>query len=101
MPQPPNVNADEFTGSFDTTSGDNLFKATFGGSFGDISLGVGVMPAMMSADDVVADLTAQGSLEGGGALGPVDLIYVAIPEPSTMALLVFGLIGLTACLRRR
>ena len=31
-----------------------------------------------------------GSLAGGGDLGPVDLIY--IPEPSTLALLSFGVL---------
>ena len=46
----------------------------------------------MSADDVAADLSAVGSLEGGGDLGEVDLVY--IPEPSTVVLFLFGIMGL-------
>ena len=74
-------------GAFDNFAADNIFKATFGGSFGDISFG-NVMPAGLSEADVNADLTAVGSLEGGGELGPVDLIY--IPEPSTLLLVALA-----------
>ena len=42
----------------------------------------------------MSDLTVVGSLEGGGDLGNVDLIYV--PEPSTLVLLTLGLLGLAA-----
>ena len=53
-----------------------------------------------SAEDVVAnDLTVIGSLDGGGGLGDVDLVY--IPEPSTVALLVLGLAGTLATRRRK
>lgn len=48
---------------------------------------------------MVADLTAVGSLAGGGALGDVDLVY--IPEPTSLILLTLGLYGLTAMRRRR
>ena len=45
------------------------------------------------------DLTAVGSLAGGGDLGAVDLIYV--PEPSAVMMLVVGLMGLIGFARRR
>ena len=75
-------------GAFDNFAADNIFKATFGGSFGDITFG-NVMPAGLSEADVAADLSAVGSLAGGGDLGEVDLVY--IPEPSTLALALLAL----------
>ena len=47
-------------------------------------------------DANTGDFTVVGSLAGGGALGNVDLIYVPVPEPSTMLLAVLGLLGLSA-----
>ena len=89
--------AQNLGGSFDNDADNNIFKATFGGSFGSLSFG-NVAQAGLSADAVVADLTAVGSLAGGGDLGNVDLIYV--PEPSSIVLVLLGLIALTARLRR-
>ena len=77
-------------GAFDNDVDANIFKATFGSSFGSISFG-NVARTGLSEDFVVNDLTVVGSLEGGGGLGDVDLVYV--PEPSTLALLVFGVLG--------
>ena len=85
-------------GAFDNFAGDNIFKATFGGSFGNITFG-NVLPAGMSEADVTADLTAVGSLAGGGDLGDVDLVF--IPEPSALLLIVLGLLGVTSRIRRR
>ena len=75
-------------GAFDNFAADNIFKATFGGSFGSIEFGQ-VLPGGLSREAVVADLSAVGSLAGGGELGDVDLIY--IPEPSAVVFLVLGL----------
>jgi hypothetical protein len=80
--------AQNLGGSFDNDSDNNIFKATFGDSFGTLSFGNVAQPGL-SADFVANDLTAVGSLAGGGDLGAVDLIY--IPEPSTLGLLVLGL----------
>ena len=84
-------------GSFDNDADGNIFKATFGGSFGSISLG-NVAQTGLSQDFVLGDLTVVGSLAGGGDLGNVDLIYV--PEPSAVMLLLLGLSALASFRRR-
>ena len=84
--------ADNLGGSFDNSSVDNIFKATFGSSFAALSFGK-VAQAGLSEQFVLTDLSVIGSLDGGGALGDVDLIYIPVPEPSTMALAVFSLLG--------
>ena len=75
-------------GSFDNDADGNVFKATFGSSFGSLSFG-SVAQAGLSEDFVLNDLTVIGSLAGGGDLGNVDLVYV--PEPTSMLLLSVGL----------
>ena len=84
-------------GAFDNFAGDNLFKATFGGSFGNISFG-NVLPAEMSEVDVSADLSVVGSLAGGGDLGEVDLVY--IPEPSTLLMTFLAAISVLFSARK-
>ena len=74
----------------------NIFKATFGSSFASLSFGAVAQPGL-SEDFLSNDLTVVGSLAGGGDLGDVDLTYV--PEPSTVLLLVVGLIPVVT--RRR
>ena len=85
-------------GSFDNDADNNIFKATFGSSFGSLSFG-NVAQAGLSEDFVAGDLTVVGSLAGGGDLGAVDLVY--IPEPSTLMLLGLGVVGVLAIRRRR
>jgi hypothetical protein len=85
-------------GSFDNDKDNNIFKATFGSSFGSLSFG-NVAQTGLSQPFVLNDLTVVGSLAGGGALGNIDLIY--IPEPSTLMLVCLGLLGLGAYGRRR
>jgi hypothetical protein len=81
--------AQNLGGSFDNDSDTNIFKATFGSSFGSLSFG-NVARTGLSQAMVLGDLTVVGSLAGGGALGNVDLIYV--PEPSTAALAAGALV---------
>ncbi len=90
--------AQNLGGSFDNDADNNIFKATFGSSFGSLSFG-NVAQAGLSQQFVLNDLTVVGSLAGGGALGNVDLIY--IPEPSTLVLLGLGVLALVGHLRFR
>jgi hypothetical protein len=90
--------AQNLGGSFDNDADNNIFKATFGSSFGSLSFG-NVAQAGLSQQFVLNDLTVVGSLAGGGALGNVDLIY--IPEPSAIVLFGLGVVALLGYVRRR
>jgi hypothetical protein len=85
--------AQNLGGSFDNDADNNIFKATFGSSFGSLSFG-NVAQKGLSRQFLLGDLTVVGSLAGGGALGDVDLIYV--PEPSSLLLFILGLLGTIA-----
>jgi hypothetical protein len=82
--------AANLSGSFDNDVDGNIFKATFGGSFGSLTFG-NVAQAGLSEVFLLDDLTVVGSLAGGGDLGEVDLVYV--PEPSSLLLLVVALLA--------
>jgi hypothetical protein len=75
-------------GSFDNDADGNIFKATFGGSFGSLTFGQ-VAQTGLSQEFLLGDLTVVGSLAGGGDLGNVDLIYV--PEPAAAILAIMAL----------
>jgi hypothetical protein len=81
--------AQNLGGSFDNDADNNVFKATFGSTFGSLSFG-NVAQAGLSQEFFLGDLTVIGSLAGGGDLGDVDLIYV--PEPASALLLTVGLV---------
>ena len=83
--------AQNLGGSFDNDAYANIFKATFGSSYGSLSFG-SVAQAGLSKQFVADDLTVVGSLAGGGDLGAVDLVYV--PEPSTAWLLFMAICSL-------
>ena len=86
--------AENLGGSFDNDAdNNNIFKATFGSSFGSLAFGR-VAERGLSETFLLSDLTVVGSLAGAGDLGEVDLIYVAVPEPTTIAFMVAGLVGM-------
>lgn len=74
-------------GSFDNFEPTNLFKATFGSSFGSLVFG-SVVDAGLSRESLISDFTVVGSLAGGGELGDVELIYV--PEPPSLLLVALA-----------
>ena len=90
--------AENLGGSFDNDADANIFKATFGGSFGSIGFG-NVAQSGLAEDFLLGDLTVVGSVAGGGELGQVDLIYV--PEPSALLLVTVGMMGVLAVRRER
>ena len=61
-------------GAFDIDRDTLIFKATFGSSFGSLSFGTVARPNL-DMDFLLSDLTAIGSLDGGGDLGDVDFVY--------------------------
>jgi hypothetical protein len=81
--------AAQLGGSFDNDSDTNIFKATFGSSFGSLSFGKVAQPGLAEGF-MLNDLTVTGALAGGGDLGTVDLIYV--PEPDAVVLLILGIL---------
>jgi len=87
--------AQNLGGLFDVDTDDRIFKLAAGG-FGALSFG-NVAQAGLSEPFILNDLTADGSLVGGGGLGAVDLIYV--PEPATVTLVVLA--GLAVIRRPR
>ena len=79
---------------FDIDEDDRIFKQTIGSSFGTLSFG-NIAQAGLSQNFILDDFDVTGSLEGGGSLGAVDLVNV--PEPSAVALALFGMIIGTVC----
>lgn len=91
--------AQSLGGSFDADTDDTIFKATFGAGFGSMTFGQ-VAQAGLSQEFVRNDLAVVGTLAGGQDVGNVDLIYVPVPEPSTILLLALGLTISFVCCQR-
>ena len=82
--------ADNLNGNFDNDADSNIPKAASGSSFGSLGLG-SVAQTGLSEAFISSDLTVVVSLAAGGDLGAVDLVYV--PEPSSVLLLLVGILG--------
>ena len=61
-----------------------------------------ILPAGMSAADIMADTSMDGSRSAGGKINasPGGGPYLLVPEPSSIALVFCGLLGLLG-LRRK
>ena len=91
--------ADKLDGPFDVDTDESLFRATLASSFGALSFGAVSQP-QLSEEFLLSDLSVEGSFEGGGFLGDVQLAYIPIPEPSSV-ILMFGLLTTWLVLGRR
>ncbi len=67
--------AENLEGRFDVLDLNGLFKASFDGSFGSISLGEIAQPKL-DRSFLQQDLTVAGTLADGSSLGPVDLVFL-------------------------
>ena len=77
-------------GTFDSMDQSGIFKATFGGSFESVEFGE-LLPTQRSADELLADLSLQGTWHDGGRFEGFTLVLASVPEPHTMGLLGFCL----------
>ena len=87
---------DLLNGDFDNHDTHNVFKATFGDSFGSISFGQ-VVQTGLTTEFLMNDLTIRGSRAGGGGLNNVVFAGIrALPEPGVIGLVLTGLVSLLA-----
>ena len=75
--------SEPFPGAFDFQTAHTIFRGDFAKSFPSISFGNVAQPNL-SLDSVLEDLSAIGSLRGGGSVGTVDLVYLGQPLPQLM-----------------
>ena len=86
------LEADRLDGPFDVDTDESLFRATLASSFGSLSFG-SVSQPQLTEEFLLADLSVEGSFDGGGFLGEVQLAYIPIPEPSAV-IIVFSLLAM-------
>ena len=86
-------------GPFDVDTDVKVFKAVFGNQFSEVDFGA-VGAANLAKGFLLDDLTASGSLAGGGGTFGPDVQLNYVPEPSTFILFTLALVGLTGRHRR-
>ncbi len=100
---PDGVNAGVVTGPFDVLNASKFFTLTTApNQVSSVDIGA-IMPTGLSAADIIGDTEIGGSLYPSGALDTAEgggpLLFV-VPEPSSLALVFCGLLGLFG-LRRK
>jgi hypothetical protein len=98
---PGNIAAGVISPPFDVVSPSKLFKLSTGG-FSSVDFG-NIVPTGISPEALLADMDVNGSILPSGGLnaaaGGGPYVYV-VPEPSSIALIFCGLLGLLG-LRRK
>lgn len=88
-------------GGFDRDDDEVIFKSTVGSTFGSLSFG-NVAQTGLTEVFLLSDWSVTGSLDVGGGLGDVDLIYGArVPEPTGLATAAIFLLSSVHVLRWR
>ena len=102
---PGNVAPGVIAPPFDLITPAKLFKLSAGaGAYTNLNFGTVVKPGLDEAA-LVADMSVNGSLtpdgSGNNALDAQGLSVVVVPEPTSVALIGFGLLGLLSFRRKR
>jgi hypothetical protein len=100
---PAGIPAGTIAPPFDVGTAAKIFKLSAGAGLPSLDLGHSY-PTGLTADALLADLTLNGSIAPSGSLesaaGGGPWLYV-VPEPSSIALICCGLLGLVGVARKR
>ncbi|MCA9148444.1 MAG: PEP-CTERM sorting domain-containing protein [Planctomycetales bacterium] len=84
---------------FDVCTTSKVFKLDVKG-FGETSFG-NALPVGLTSDAIVNDLTIDGATLPNGFNVGTGVYLATVPEPATVSLVSFAVLGLLAALRRR